>query len=96
MKEIMKKLTDVFKEKELQFRAGATTQDKTKGLAIAYVKTRGIQNRLDNWIVEYREIKDGFICRLEIKVNNEWIYKKDEASIKEVESVKGDISSSFN
>lgn len=99
--EIMKKLKSHFKDDELEFRVGATNPDKTKGLALAYVQARAIQNRLDdvlgfdNWTVEYKEITNGFICRLGIKLNNEWIYKEDGAAITDFESVKGGISSAF-
>lgn len=98
---IMRNLSEPFTEDELEFRVGATNGDKTMGLALAYVQARAIQIRLDEvlgidkWSVEYRELKDGFICRLGIKVGDEWIYKEDGASITDFESIKGGISSAF-
>lgn len=101
MNEISKKLKAPFKNEELEFRIGALNSDKTMGLAFPYVQARAIQERLDkvvgigNWKAEYREIQGGFICRLAIKLDDEWIEKEDGASSTEFESVKGGISSAF-
>ena len=101
MEEIIKKLKAKFNEDDLEFRVGATNTDKTMGLALAYVQARAIQNRLDevlgleNWKVAYQEIQGGFICRLSIRINNEWISKEDGANLTEYESVKGGISNAF-
>lgn len=101
MKGIYEKLKEKFDEKDLEFRVGATNSDKTMGLALAYVSARAIQSRLDevlgmeNWKVSYREIKDGFLCTLSIKINNEWIEKEDGAGVTDYESIKGGISNAF-
>ena len=101
MKEIYEKLKEKFPEKDLEFRVGAINSDKTIGLALAYVQARAIQNRLDevlgfeNWKVSYREIKEGFLCTLSIRINNEWIEKEDGAGITDYQSIKGGISNAF-
>lgn len=101
IKEIMKKLQEPFEDSEIEFRVGATNSDKTKGMALAYVQARAIQNRLDSlfgvdgWSVSYREITAGFICSLSIKINDKWVTKEDGAPTTEFESVKGGISSAF-
>lgn len=101
IKEIMKKLQEPFEDSEIEFRVGATNSDKTKGMALAYVQARAIQNRLDNlfgvdgWSVSYREITAGFICSLSIKINDKWVTKEDGAPATEFESVKGGISNAF-
>lgn len=98
---MMNKLQEPFEESEIEFRVGATNSDKTKGMALAYVQARAIQNRLDNlfgvdgWSVSYKEITAGFICSLSVKINDKWITKEDGAAITEFESVKGGISSAF-
>ncbi|WP_443864261.1 hypothetical protein [Fusobacterium ulcerans] len=48
IKEIMNKLQEPFEDSEIEFRVGATNGDKTKGMALAYVQARAIQNRLDS------------------------------------------------
>lgn len=98
---LKEKLERPFLEDELEFRVGATNTDKTKGLALAYVQARSIQNRLDevvgieNWRVSYKEITGGFIAKLELKINNEWIAKEDGAGTTDYEPIKGSISSAF-
>ena len=73
IQEISEKLKAYFPEENIKWRITATTQDKTKGLAVPYIDTRAIQNRLDDilgidgWKVSYRPIADGFICSLDRK-----------------------------
>ena len=101
VKEISEKLKAYFPEEDIQWRITATTQDKTKGLAVPYVDTRAIQRRLDDtvgidgWKVSYRPIEDGFICSLSLKLNNEWITKEDGANMTDYEKIKGGISGAF-
>lgn len=99
--EIKTKLEAQFRDKELEYRVGATNTDKTMGLALIYVQARAIQNRLDevvgieNWRVSYIEISGGFIATLEIRINNEWIAKQDGANSTDYEAIKGGISCAF-
>lgn len=101
IQELLKALQEPFTEEELEFRVGATNADKTKGLALAYVQARAIQNRLDkvlgmeNWKVAYRPIDSGFICCLELRLNGEWISREDGANNTEFEPLKGGISCAF-
>ena len=98
---LKEKLEKPFLDDELEFRVGATNSDKTKGLALAYVQARSIQNRLDdvvgieNWKVSYKEINGGFIAKLELKIDNEWIAKEDGAGTTDYEAIKGEISCAF-
>lgn len=101
MSDLLKKLRESFRKEELEFRVGATNNDKSMGLALAYVQARAIQNRLDElfgvdgWTVSYKEISAGFICSLSIKINDRWVTKEDGAGMTEYESVKGGISNAF-
>ena len=58
--EIMKKLAAPFPALDVEWRIQNTTQDKTGGMAVPYIDSRAIQNRLDqavgiyNWKPEYR------------------------------------------
>lgn len=98
---LKEKLEKQFSDDELEFRVGATNSDKTKGLALAYIQARAIQNRLDevvgieNWRVSYKEINGGFIAKLELKINNEWIAKEDGSGTTDYEAIKGGISCAF-
>ena len=101
MSDLLEKLREPFRKEELEFRVGATNNDKSMGLALAYVQARAIQNRLDElfgvdgWTVSYKEISAGFICSLSIKINDRWVTKEDGAGMTEYESVKGGISNAF-
>ena len=101
IQEISKKLSAYFPKENIKWRISATTQDKTKGLAVPYIDTRAIQNRLDDtlgidgWKVSYRPIDGGFICSLSLKLNNEWITKEDGSNLTEYEQIKGGISQAF-
>ena len=58
--EIMKKLAAPFPADDVEWRVQNTSQDKTRGMAVPYIDSRAIQNRLDtvvgiyNWKTEYR------------------------------------------
>ncbi len=83
----------------IEFRAGATTADKTKALALAYLTSRAVMNRLDevvgpaNWRDQYAPGPDGgVICGLSLRIDGEWITKWDGAENTNFEAVKGGLS----
>lgn len=75
-------LKEPFHPDLVQFRVGATTGDKERGLALAYIDARDIQDRLDealgphNW-QQHVEVLDNDTATvaLTIKVGNEWLQK---------------------
>lgn len=102
--EIMKKLQEPFNPEDIEWRIGSTTKDKTRGLALAYVTNRAIQNRLDevvgpfNWKNEYKEWKgNSQLCGISIwdDEKKEWITKWDGASDTDFEATKGGLSDSM-
>ena len=99
MQEIMKRLRAPFAPEEIEWRVGATTKDKTKGMALAFVTNRAIQNRLDEvfgcfgWKNEYREWRgNSQLCGISVKYEGEWITKWDGASDTDFEATKGGLS----
>lgn len=94
------KLTDFFEEGDLEWKPIATTKDKSKGLAAAYVTARAIQDRLDDvfgpggWKNEYRAGPDGgVICRIHFRNDEgEWVWREDGAENTNIEAVKGGLS----
>ena len=99
MQEIMKRLRAPFAPEEIEWRVGATTKDKTKGMALAFVTNRAIQNRLDEvfgcfgWKNEYREWRgNSQLCGISVKYEGEWITKWDGASDTDWEATKGGLS----
>lgn len=86
----------------VSWRVGSTTSDKTKGMALAYIDSRDVQERLDavvgpeNWSDSYHETARGImICTLSICINGQWISKSDGAGATDVEAEKGIISDAF-
>ena len=101
MSDLMKQLQAPFEASEIEWRVGSTTADKSKGLALAYVTNRAIQNRLDDlfgvfgWRNEYREWKESSqLCGISIwsDERKEWITKWDGASDSNMEATKGGLS----
>ncbi len=46
----------------------------------------------DNWTSEFREIANGFLCRLTVSINDRQVYREDGASKTNIEPEKGGIS----
>lgn len=102
--DVKAKLQAPFEADEIEWRVGNTTQDKTKGMALAYVTNRAIQNRLDDvfgpfgWQNVFREWGDkGQLCGISVKDPNagEWITKWDGADNTNFEPTKGGLSDSM-
>lgn len=99
------KLSDLhepFPEDQVHWRAQTLTQKGDKALALAYLDARDVQDRLDavcgpeNWQCEYTETQSGrVICRLGIKIGDEWVWKSDGAGATAVEGEKGGLSDAF-
>lgn len=103
--ELRQALAAPFSNGDIEWRVSATTQDKTKGLAVPYVTNRAIQNRLDStvgidgWQNEFRPWKDGKaqLCGISIyfQQQKQWLTKWDGADDSDFESVKGGLSDSM-
>jgi hypothetical protein len=102
LKDIFTQLSEPFHPDDIEWRAGATNNDKTKALALAYITSRAVMDRLDevvgpeNWRDEYASGPDGgVICGLTLRINGEWITKWDGAENTEFEAIKGGLSDAF-
>lgn len=98
---IKEKLQAPFLPEEIEWRVGSTTRDKSKGLALAYVTNRAIQNRLDDvfgifgWKNEFAEWKDkSQICGISVwdAEKKGWITKYDGADDSNMAATKGGLS----
>jgi len=87
-----------FPENKIHWRVGATTGDKTKGIALAYIDARDVMDRLDevcgaeNWQV--RHPREGY-CEIGIKAGSEWVWKGNGAGETDYEGTKGQFSDSM-
>lgn len=87
-----------FPVNEIEWRVGAMTPDKSKGIALAYLTARHIMDRLDetvgstNWQDRYEFHGARTVCYLSVRLDGEWITKADGAGDSDVEAEKGAIS----
>lgn len=90
-----------FDPKKVSWRLGSTTADKTKGMALAYIDARDVQDRLDEacgvgkWQCRYALQGQTTICEIGVKIDDEWIWKADGAGATDVEAEKGQLSDAF-
>ena len=69
-----------------------------KLIVVPYINNRCVMTRFDaafgpeNWTSEFREIANGFICRLTVTINDREVYREDGASKTNIEPEKGGIS----
>jgi len=99
-KDIFRKLSTPFHPDDMEWRAGATNADKTKALALAYITSRAVMDRLDevigpeNWRDEYQPgPMGGLICGISLRIGCEWITKRDGAENTQFEAIKGQMHS---
>lgn len=101
------RLADPFPPTDVEWKPGATTRDKSKGLAMAYLTSRAVQQRFDDvcgpadWRNEFREGPGGgVLCGISVRVEREdgtaeWVTKWDGSDNSQVEAVKGGLSGSM-
>jgi hypothetical protein len=95
--DIVKQLKKPFPPELISWRVGATTQDKSKGIALAYINARDVMKRFDDvcgdsWQVEYPF--EG-CCRIGIKIDSEWLWRSNGAGETDIEGEKGRYSDAF-
>lgn len=102
MSDMFWRLKEPFDPSVVSWRVGSTNQEKTKGIALAYIDARDVMKRLDevagpaNWQDEYHYFGDTAICYISIHIGDGvWIKKGDGAGDTQVEAEKGRISDAF-
>jgi hypothetical protein len=98
MTDIYQKLKAPFDPNIIKWRVGSTTADKKRGLALCYIDARAVIDRLDevmgpqNWQSSHTCSDGKTICRIGLRIDNEWIWKSDGAGDTQIEADKGAIS----
>lgn len=70
-------------------------------MALAFIDARDVMERLDSvvgcagWQCSYPHANGKTVCRIEIKIDGEWIGKEDGAGDTDVEAEKGALSDAF-
>lgn len=99
--DILAKLAAPFPPDVISWRVGSTTKDKARGMALAYIDARDVQDRLDqvcgeNWQVRHPWAAGSKLaCEIGIKIGDQWIWRGDGAGDSDVEAEKGAFSDSF-
>lgn len=103
--ELFDELSAPFPADYIEWRVGSTNQDKTKGMALAYLNARAVMDRLDticgpgNWQCKYSHANGKTVCDLGILIENErgfeWVWKADGAGDTDFEAEKGALSDAF-
>ena len=91
-----------FAPERVSWRVGSTNKDKTKGMALAYIDARDVQDRLDevcgpgNWQCRYSHATDRkTVCEIGVCLDGQWVWKADGAGDTDVEAEKGALSDAF-
>jgi len=103
MENYFTKLKAFFPENEIEWRVQSCgiKNDKPWAMVLCYIQARAIQNRLDevmgceNWKDEYRVEGNNIICRLSLKIDDEWVAKENGSAETDIEPFKGGISGAF-
>jgi len=100
---VLQRLREPFAFKDVEWKVQITTQDKAKGMAVAYIDSRAIQNRLDEAIGAFNW-QNSFIpwhgnsqlCGISVydEERGDWITKYDGAENTDIEPIKGGLSDS--
>lgn len=105
----MQALAEPFSPEDVHWRVGSTNKkafeegraNVRKGMPLAYIDARNVMHRLDevvgpeNWRDSYQETSKRLLCKIEIRVDDEWIGKTDGAGDTDMEGQKGGISDAF-
>lgn len=99
-----KKMTNVFKELKAPFHPNDIKTRKAFGgnkKILHYIDARTVMERLDlvvgeaNWQSDVTSADGKTICKLSIRIDDEWIHKTDGAGDTGIEADKGAISDAF-
>ena len=94
-------LSKQFSKDQIQWRVQRQTRDGTSALVLAYVDARTVQDRLNEvmgingWQCKQISYGAKTICHLDLKYNDEWIWRSDGAGDTNFEADKGAISDSL-
>jgi len=104
--DVFGRLAAPFPVEIIHWRVGSTTNKRegrtypagTKAIALAYIDSRDVMDRLDAvvgpgcWQAEFSAHGTATLCRIGIKVDGEWVWKSDGAGQTQVEGDKGQFS----
>lgn len=90
-----------FLSTQVSWRIGPTAADKKSGIALAYLDSRDVQERLDavcgpdGWQDRYPHVGQKTVCEIAIRCGDTWVTKSDGAGDTDMEAEKGALSDAF-
>ena len=96
-KELIDALKEPFPPAAVSWRVGATSKDKTKAIALAYIDARDVMKRLDDVMGLDWQCRYPFegCCEIGLKINGEWLWRSNGAGQTDIEGEKGQYSDAF-
>jgi hypothetical protein len=101
LSELLTRLSAEFPRDVVSWRAQSLTKDGTKAMALAYIDARDVMDRLDDvvgpegWQCDYPHAGQKTVCRIGIKIGDEWVWKANGAGDSDIEAEKGALSDAF-
>lgn len=102
MSDLLAKLAAPFPPSQISWRVGPVNDKEkpTKGIALAYLDARDVQDRLDavcgtGWQSRYPHAAAKTVCEIGIKIGDEWVWRSDGAGDTDMEAEKGSLSDAF-
>lgn len=95
--EIMAALKEPFDPAVLSWRVGATSKDKKKAIALAYIDARDVMKRLDDVMGLHWQNRhpSSDCCEIGLFINGEWLWRANGAGQTDIEGEKGQFSDAF-
>lgn len=95
--DLLNKLKEPFPADKVRWRVGATTGDKAKGIALAYINARDAMKRLDTVMGVDWQCRYPFegCCEIGLYINGEWRWRSNGAGETDIEGEKGRYSDAF-
>lgn len=96
-KAVFAALKEPFDPAIIHWRVGATTGDKSKGIALAYINARDAMKRLDDVMGLDWQCRYPFegCCEIGLKIGGEWVWRSNGAGETDIEGEKGRYSDAF-
>ena len=96
------RLAAPFPPESVSWRVGSVNKTSKRGLALAYLDSRDVQDRLDmvcgpeNWQCRYPHALAKTVCEIDVWVDGKgWVTKADGAGDSDIEAEKGALSDAF-
>lgn len=102
VEKIQAALAAPFPAEAVRWKPKQITEDKKQALAVPYITAKEVMDRLGEvlgvggWQTRYRELPDGVVCSLRVKILGEWIEHEDAGGCSSQEDVGDRLKAGFS